>query len=183
MQKMEGQYNTAIAYARTLEPGAIGQLRALCDQPFSADLKIRIMPDAHAGAGCIIGTTMTIQDRISPNLVGVDIGCGMETINIGSVHADFRKLDRIIAESVPSGFNLREKPHRMADEWDPDELKCAKILQKDKTLRAIGTLGGGNHFIEVAQDEESGDSFLIIHTGSRNPGLQVANHYQKIAGE
>lgn len=183
MQTITGTYGTAISYAASLEKGAIGQLTALCDQPFTADSRLRIMPDAHAGAGCVIGTTMTITNSIVPNLVGVDIGCGMETVNIGKARMDFKKLDGIIAQLVPSGFSIREKVHRFADEWDMDELKCGKILQKDKTLKSIGSLGGGNHFIEVDQDRESGDFYLIIHSGSRNPGLQVASHYQKRAGE
>lgn len=183
MIKIEGKCNTALAYARTLESGAIGQLKALCDQPFTAGSKLRIMPDAHAGAGCVIGTTMTVTDKIVPNLVGFDIGCGMEVVNIGKARVDFKKLDSVIQKSVPSGFALRAKPHRFSDEFDPAELKQGKILHADKTRKALGTLGGGNHFIEVAEDSGSGDRYLIIHSGSRNPGLQIANWYQKLAGE
>lgn len=183
MISIDGKCGSAIAYAKNLEKGAIGQLNALCDQPFARDSVIRVMPDAHAGKGCVIGTTMTIKDKIVPNLVGVDIGCGMEAVNIGKPHIDFRKLDGVIAKNIPAGFAIREKAHRFAEEWNMDDLKCRKILLRDKTLRSIGSLGGGNHFIEVATDRESGDFYLIIHSGSRNPGLQVAEHYQKIAGE
>lgn len=183
MITIEGKYGSAIAYADELEKGAIGQLNALCNQPFVQGLKLRVMPDAHAGAGCVIGTTMTITSKIVPNLVGVDIGCGMETVNIGKPKMDFGKLDKVIREAVPSGFASRSRQHRFADEWDMERLRCAKILQKDKALRSMGTLGGGNHFIEVAVDGTSGDHYLIVHSGSRNPGLQVANYYQKIAGD
>lgn len=182
MQEITGKYNIAIAFAKNLESSAIGQLKALCDQPFSADAKLRIMPDAHAGAGCVVGTTMTLTDKVVPNLVGVDISCGMEVVNIGRPRLDWQQLDKIIRRTVPSGQKLRDKAHRFADDWNQDELKCGKILQPEKTRKAIGTLGGGNHFIEVAKNEETGDHYLIIHSGSRNPGLQVANHYQKIAG-
>ena len=126
---------------------------------------------------------MTIRDRIVPNLVGVGISCGMEVINLGQWHLNFPKLDAIIRKSVPSGFSQRQKPHGFADEWDISALTCAKILQKDKALKSIGTLGGGNHFIEVAREENRANYYLIIHTRSRNPGLQVAAHHQKLAGE
>lgn len=169
MLAIKGAFNSTLVYADGLEKGAIGQLTALCNQPFTKSAKLRIMHDAHAGSGCVIGTTMTIDDKIVPNLVGVDIGCGMERVNIGKAKMDFRKLDKVIRESVPNGFGIRDKSHRFVDEWDIEQLNCAKILQKDKALNSIGTLGGGNHFIEVARDCESDDYFLIIHSGSRNP--------------
>lgn len=183
MRIIEGKFNSALVYASTLENSAIGQLTALCNQPFTEGLKVRIMPDAHAGSGSVIGTTMTIEDKIVPNLVGVDIGCGMETINIGKPRMDFRKLDNIIARTIPSGFRLRDNAHRFASRWAKDSLRCAKILNRDKCDKSIGTLGGGNHFIEIAREENSGEYYLIVHSGSRNPGLQVATHYQKLAGE
>lgn len=183
MFEIDGEYEKARVFADSLEKSAIGQLTALCNQPFVAGANLRIMPDAHAGSGCVIGTTMHVKDKLVPNLVGVDIACGMETVNIGNCRPDFQKLDRVIRENVPSGFTIRTKPHRFADEWDMDELKCANILVKDKTLNSLGTLGGGNHFIEVARDENTGDHYLIIHSGSRHPGLRVAVHYQDVAGE
>ena len=182
MFRIDGKYNSATVYARSLESGAVGQLTALCNQPFVSGAKLRIMPDAHAGAGSVIGTTMTITDRIVPNLVGVDIGCGMEVFNIGRPRLDFQKLDNIIRRSVPIGFGIRGKAHRFANDWDQGQLKCGKIMHPDKSARSIGTLGGGNHFIELGRDEQSGDLYLVIHSGSRNPGHQVAAHYQKIAG-
>lgn len=183
MLKIEGKYNTALVYATSLEKGAIGQLTALCDQEFTRGSKLRIMPDAHAGAGSVIGTTMTISGRIVPNLVGVDIGCGMEVIRLGKCRMDFKKLDGVIRESVPSGFATRKREHRFASRADFSGLTCAKAINKEKFLKSVGTLGGGNHFIEVARDETSGDYYLIIHSGSRNPGMQAALFHQNIAGD
>lgn len=182
MITINGTFANAVVYSDFLEKGATGQLTALCNLPFTEGAKLRIMPDAHAGAGCVIGTTMTITDKVVPNLVGVDIACGMEVVNLGKCRMDFPRLDAVIRKVVPSGFSLRQKAHRFAEKWDISALSCARILQKDKALKSIGTLGRGNHFIEVAQDGNSGEYFLIIHSGSRNPGLQVAAHYQKLAG-
>ena len=183
MLEIQGRHNTAIVYAHTLECGATGQLRALCDQPFAEGARLRIMPDAHAGSGSVIGTTMTVTDRIVPNLVGADIGCGMESVCLGSARMDFRKLDALVRRVVPSGFALRKTPHRFAADTRLEELSCARALALPKARAAIGTLGGGNHFIEVAREEKSGDSWLIIHSGSRQPGMQVANHHQRLAGQ
>lgn len=141
------------------------------------------MPDVHAGAGCVVGMTMTVSDSIIPNLVGVDIGCGMETINIGPRRADYRKLDKLIRESIPAGFAIRERPHRFAADVDFSALSCAKNINWEKAGKSVGTLGGGNHFIELDLDEESGDYYLIIHSGSRGLGFQVAEHHKKIAGD
>lgn len=183
MLTIPGKYSTITAYLDKLDNSAMGQLAALANQPFTAGAKIRIMPDAHAGAGCVIGTTMTISDKIVPNLVGVDISCGMEVINIGQIRPEYQRLDSVIRKNVPTGKKRRKTLHRFAEDWDISELVCKKILDKEKTLASIGSLGGGNHFIEIDRDQTSGDYYLIIHSGSRNPGLQVANHYQKIAGE
>ena len=180
---ISGKFTEAKVFAGELETSAKVQLVTLCDQPFTATSTIRIMPDAHAGAGCVAGTTMTIHDAIVPNLVGVDIGCGMEVVLLDKFSPDFRKLDTVIRENVPSGFALRDKPHRFASEWDMHELYARHVLDEGKAKRAIGTLGGGNHFIEVAQNEENGNTYLIIHSGSRNPGLVIANHYQHAAVE
>lgn len=183
MQEIKGRFGSAIAYARNLDAGSVGQLTALCNQPLVHGQKLRVMPDAHAGSGCVIGTTLTVTDKIIPNLVGVDIGCGMEVVNIGRPRLDFRKLDTIIASNVPSGPNLRKKAHRFAESWDQDRLLCGKILNRQKTASSVGTLGGGNHFIEVSVDVNSGEHYLIVHSGSRAPGFQVASHYQNIAGD
>lgn len=176
-----GKYNTAIAYADELSSICVEQLTILCNQKFTEGSRIRIMPDAHAGNGCVIGTTMTIKDKIVPNLVGVDIGCGMMMVPLEKTEPDYDRLDRFIRENIPAGYNIHQeyKPVK-DDEWLFDKLHCKDILDMDKALRAIGTLGGGNHFIEVDRDD-SGYYYLVIHSGSRNPGLKVAMHYQNTA--
>lgn len=179
--EIEGSHNTAVAFTESLDNGAIGQIRSLCNQEFTEGAKLRIMPDAHAGKGCVIGTTMTIKDKIVPNLVGVDIGCGMETVNIGTEPVDFVRLDQVISERVPVGSATRLSPHRFVDEVPLKELTCARFIKMKKATHSLGTLGGGNHFIEIARDETSGEQFLIIHSGSRHVGLQVAKRHQKRA--
>lgn len=183
MLSISGKYATAIAYLDELEKSALGQLKAICDLELAKGCAIRVMPDAHAGVGCVIGTTMTIADKVTPNFVGVDIGCGMETINLGDCRMDFAKLDKVIRERVPCGTKERKTPHRFAQDIGLEKLSAPKIIPEKKAVHAIGTLGGGNHFIEIDVDEASGDHFLIIHSGSRNAGLQVATHHQKLAGQ
>ena len=178
----EGRYNTAKVYTEVVEDVALTQIRTLCDQEYTKGLRIRIMPDVHAGAGCTIGTTMTIRDAVVPNLVGVDIGCGMETIRLKNRHLELGKLDKLIYEKIPSGFQIREKEHGLNEEIDLTELKCLKAakINMDRAVRSLGTLGGGNHFIEVDRDDE-GELYLVIHSGSRHLGLEVANFYQEQA--
>ena len=151
MKLVEGLYNTAKVYTDVVEDTACGQIKALCDQEFSKGSKIRIMPDVHAGAGCTIGTTMTIGDAVVPNLVGVDIGCGMETIRLRDRHLELEKLDKLIYEKIPSGFAVREKAHKRNDDIDLAQLRCLRPagIHVDRAVRSLGTLGGGNHFIEV----------------------------------
>ena len=175
---IQGKYNRAVCYASTLEEKAAEQIRAVCDREEFADCKIRIMPDVHAGKGCTIGTTMTVKDKVVPAMVGVDIGCGMETVRIAETDIDFERLDRVIRESVPSGMNIRETPHPLADEIDLGGIRCQKEISVDRAVRSVGTLGGGNHFIEVDKDEE-GAFFLVVHSGSRHLGCEVAEYYQK----
>ncbi len=179
---VEGRYNTAKVYTEVVEDVALTQIRTLCDQEYTKGLRIRIMPDVHAGAGCTIGTTMTIRDAVVPNLVGVDIGCGMETIRLKNRHLELGKLDKLIYEKIPSGFQIREKEHGLNEEIDLTELKCLKAakINMDRAVKSLGTLGGGNHFIEVDQDDE-GELYLVIHSGSRHLGLEVANFYQEQA--
>jgi RNA-splicing ligase RtcB len=179
---VEGRYNTAKVYTEVVEDVALTQIRTLCDQEYTKGLRIRIMPDVHAGAGCTIGTTMTIRDAVVPNLVGVDIGCGMETIRLKNRHLELGKLDKLIYEKIPSGFQIREKEHGLNEEIDLTELKCLKAakINMDRAVRSLGTLGGGNHFIEVDRDDE-GELYLVIHSGSRHLGLEVANFYQEQA--
>ena len=182
MQLVEGKYNQAKVFTDVVEEGALKQIQMLCDQEFTKDSKIRIMPDVHAGAGCTIGTTMTIKDMVVPNLVGVDIGCGMETIQIKNKHIELEKLDKLIYEKIPSGYMIRETPHRFNEEIDLTKLRCLKEgkINLNHAERSLGTLGGGNHFIEADKDEE-GKIYLVIHSGSRHLGLEVAEFYQEQA--
>ncbi|MDE7308864.1 MAG: RtcB family protein [Lachnospiraceae bacterium] len=178
----EGKFNTAKIFTDVVEEEALREIRLLCDQEFAKDSKIRIMPDVHAGAGCTIGTTMTIHKCVVPNLVGVDIGCGMETICIKNKHIELEKLDKLIYEKIPSGFHIREVPHRYNEEIDLTELRCLKEgrINLDRAEKSLGTLGGGNHFIEADKDDE-GKIYLVIHSGSRHLGLEVAHYYQEMA--
>ena len=177
MIEIIGKFNTAICYTDTLEPTAYAQIETVCNEPAFEKSKIRIMPDVHAGKGCTIGTTMTIVDKVVPNMVGVDIGCGMYTVNLGKVDIDLVKFDEA-AHSIPCGRNVWEGRQ---ERFDLTRLRCYRNLKDTKRLeRSLGTLGGGNHFIEIDADEE-GNKYLIIHSGSRNLGTQVAEFYQGIA--
>lgn len=177
MLEIKGKVNSAIAYAKIIEEEAIEQIRTMCDYEFTAGSKVRIMPDVHAGKGCTIGTTMTVIDKAVPNVVGVDIGCGMYTVNIGKVDIDFEKLDEA-CHFIPSDKNVWEG---RIEHFDLTGLKCFRNLKDSKRLeRSLGTLGGGNHFIEVDQSSD-GTKYLIVHTGSRNLGTQVADIYQQLA--
>ena len=177
MFEIKGKVNTAICYAKVVEEEAIEQIRRMCDYEFTENSKIRIMPDVHAGKGCTIGTTMTVVDKAVPNIVGVDIGCGMYTVNLGKVDIDFEKLDAA-AHYIPSGMNIWEG---RTERFDLEALRCYRSLKNTKWLeRSLGTLGGGNHFIEVEQASD-GTKYLVIHTGSRNLGKQVAEIYQQLA--
>jgi RNA-splicing ligase RtcB len=177
MLVIKGKMNTAICYAKVIEDEAIEQIRRMCDYPFTEGSRIRIMPDVHAGKGCTIGTTMTISDKAVPNVVGVDIGCGMFTVELGVVEIDMEKLDEA-AHYIPSGMNVWENRQ---EHFDLTELRCFRALKDSKRLeRSLGTLGGGNHFIEV-DVSETGIKYLVIHSGSRNLGKQVAEYYQQLA--
>ncbi|WP_407312322.1 RtcB family protein [Desulfosporosinus sp. SB140] len=178
MLEIKGKHNIAKVFTEVLEEGASSQIETLCNQEFVRDSKIRIMPDVHAGAGCTIGTTMTITNKVVPNLVGVDIGCGMETISISNKRLELQKLDKLIYEKIPSGFEVRKIPHRYNEQIDLTQLRCLKALQLDRAEKSIGTLGGGNHFIEVNKDEE-GYLYIVVHSGSRHLGLEVAKYYQE----
>mgnify|MGYP000930288867 CR=1 FL=1 len=180
MIEIKGKYNTAKVFTDNLESEAMAQILELCNQEFVKDSIIRIMPDAHAGAGCTIGTTMTISDKIVPNLVGVDIGCGMETIKLKQKEIDFEKLDRIIYDHIPSGFDIRKKQHKYVENINFDSLACKKHVNLERARLSIGTLGGGNHFIEVNEDS-NGALYLVVHSGSRHLGKQVAEYYQELA--
>lgn len=178
MIEITGKVSTAKVFCSEVEESAAQQIRALCDMEYTAGSKIRVMPDVHAGAGCTIGTTMTIRDTIVPNLVGVDIGCGMETVRIKETRMELQKLDRLIHQNIPAGFDIRKEPHRYAQEIDLRQLRCAASVNLERAERSVGTLGGGNHFIE-ADRAEDGALYLVVHSGSRHLGLEVANFYQK----
>ena len=179
MLEIKGKVNTAICYASVIEEEAIEQIRRMCDYEFTAGSRIRIMPDVHAGKGCTIGTTMTITDKAVPNIVGVDIGCGMYTVDLGKTDIDYKKLDEA-AHFIPSGMNVWEGRQ---EHFDLEQLRCYRDLNDTKRLeRSLGTLGGGNHFIEIDESAD-GEKYLVIHSGSRNLGKQVAELYQKLAVE
>ena len=175
--EIKGKVNTALCYAKVVEDEAIEQIRRMCDYPMTEGSKIRIMPDVHAGKGCTIGTTMTITDKAVPNVVGVDIGCGMYTVNLGKQPIDLEKFD-MAAFTIPSGMEVWDG---RVEKFDLTELRCYRQLKDTKRLeRSLGTLGGGNHFIEIDRAAD-GTQYLVIHSGSRNLGKQVAELYQTLA--
>nr|WP_314506713.1 RtcB family protein [uncultured Lachnoanaerobaculum sp.] len=179
MDKIEikGKVNTAICYARVVEDEAIEQIRRMCNYIITEGSRIRIMPDVHAGKGCTIGTTMTINDKAVPNIVGVDIGCGMYTVKLGNIDIDFEKVDEA-AHYIPSGMDVWDGRQ---ERFDLTKLKCYRYLRDSRRLeRSLGTLGGGNHFIEIDETSD-GCKYLIVHSGSRNLGKQVAQYYQRLA--
>ncbi|MGI6072721.1 MAG: RtcB family protein [Lachnospiraceae bacterium] len=191
MLVIKGRHNEAKVFTSDLEETARDQIQNLVNQPFVAGSKIRIMPDVHAGAGCTIGTTMTISDKAVPNLVGVDIGCGMltiELIGLTEKNLDLPGLDRLIRKNILSGHQIRRQPHEFTEQTRIDDLRCRDGGRNDKNLKlerarlSIGTLGGGNHFIEINKDQD-GKLYLVIHSGSRHLGLQVALHYQRLAAK
>ena len=177
MFQIVGKKNTAVCFAKVVENEAVEQIRRMCDYSLTEGSKIRIMPDVHAGKGCTIGTTMTITDKACPNIVGVDIGCGMYTTRLDVTEIDFEKLDEA-CHFIPSGMNVWEGRQ---ERFDLTNLRCFRALKDSKYLeRSLGTLGGGNHFIEVDVSKDS-VYYLVIHSGSRNLGKQVAEYYQNLA--
>ena len=177
IMEIKGKVNTAVCYASVVEDEAIGQIRRMCDYEFTEGSRIRIMPDVHAGKGCTIGTTMTVHDKAVPNVVGVDIGCGMYAVELGKAPVDFEKFDEA-AHFVPSGRNIWDGRQ---ERFDLMGLRCYRSLKNTKWLeRSLGTLGGGNHFIEI-DEAADGTKYLVIHSGSRNLGKQVAELYQQLA--
>lgn len=174
---IKGKVNTAVCYAKTIEDAAVEQIRRMCDYELTRDSKIRIMPDVHAGKGCTIGTTMTVTDKACPNIVGVDIGCGMFTVKLTDRTLNFEAIDAA-AHAIPSGMDVW--PGRV-ERFDLTALRCYRSLKDTRRLeRSLGTLGGGNHFIEVDRSSD-GAFWLVIHSGSRNLGKQVAGIYQQLA--
>lgn len=159
-----------------IEPYALAQIQMIADNEASSGSDICVMPDVHPGKVGPIGLTMTIKDSVLPSLVGIDIGCGMSMVRLGRIKKDFQKLDTVIRDNIPAGFKIRSSAHNMAAEFEPDELRCAQYIKDQSAYLSLGTLGGGNHFIEVDEDE-NGDSYLIVHSGSRHLGKEIAEHY------
>lgn len=180
MLVINGKFNSAVIFTENIDPGAIKQVEILCNQEFVKGSKIRIMPDVHSGVGCTIGTTMTINDIVVPNLVGVDIGCGIEVVRIENQSIELQKLDKMIYERIPCGFGIRNKEHKFIGLIDLNKLICSNKVNLTRAKRSIGTLGGGNHFIEVNRDS-SGNLFVVVHSGSRHLGHEVARFYQEEA--
>lgn len=178
MIRIKGRHNEALCYTTILEDTAAEQIRQVCDLAAFADCRIRIMPDVHAGKGCTIGTTMTLTDKIVPGMVGVDIGCGMETVKLQEKEIDFAQLDAVIREFIPAGRCVRGSRHALCSEIDLMQLRCAEAVDMHRAYLSVGTLGGGNHFIEIDRDDE-GSLYLVVHSGSRHLGTQVATHYQR----
>jgi len=183
-RQIKGKYNTANVYTDTLDEKSREQIQLLCDQAFTEGSTLRLMPDVHAGAGCTIGTTMTISDKIVPNLVGVDIGCGMETLIIPkdepvSRGFDPAKLDKWIHKKIPCGRDVRGEPHEYVEKVPFENIRC-RAIDLHRAKLSIGTLGGGNHFIEADRDEDE-NLYIVIHSGSRHLGLEIAEWYQEEA--
>lgn len=177
--ELVGKYNKAVVFTDNLEEGAKEQIIQLLDQDFVEGAKVRIMPDVHQGVGCVIGFTAEMGDKVIPNIVGVDIGCGMLTVELGNIDIDLPKLDKIIYDNVPSGKNIHEG---RKDKFEKlEDLHCYRDLKNTRRIhRSIGSLGGGNHFIEINVDSNN-YKYLVIHSGSRNLGKQVAEIYQRLA--
>lgn len=178
MIEVTGKYNTAKIFTDTVDQQSVAQVIQLCSQPFCAGSRIRMMPDIHAGVGCTVGTTMTITDKIVPNLVGVDIGCGMEILRLREEDLDLQALDQLIRREIPSGFGIRQKKHPFAQKIDLQKLKCKDHADLLRAEKSMGTLGGGNHFIEADRDEQ-GRIYLTVHSGSRHLGVEIAGYYQR----
>jgi len=177
MLELHGKHANAKVFTDRIENGAIAQLIELLNEPFTKDSKIRIMPDCHQGAGCVIGTTMTVTDKVVPNLVGVDLGCGVLAFNLKDAVIDLPKLDIFIRENIPYGFNVHEDEQRFDH---IKELRCIAHINQSRVLKSIGSLGGGNHYFECGVDDQ-GNTYLTIHSGSRYLGKQIAEYYQELA--
>ena len=178
--EIKGKYGTAKIFTNLVDDETIKQVYGLLNSPISQNANVRIMPDCHAGAGCVIGTTMQITDKVCPNIVGVDIGCGVFTVYLGENDIDLQKLDQFIKQNIPHGFGVNEEEDEFVKRF-VKALKCYDSLtNKDRIYKSLGTLGGGNHFIEIDIDDEGG-KYLLVHSGSRNLGLQIAKFYQNEA--
>lgn len=181
METIKGAFTSAQIFTTNnretaIDGYALAQLQMICDQESSKDCRIRVMPDVHPGRVGTIGLTMTVGKRIIPNLIGIDIGCGMTLAQIKGTKIEYQRLDSVIRENIPSGFLVRTKPHRFSAEFDFDKLRCRKYIRTDKAVLSLGSLGSGNHFIEADKDEE-GNLYVVIHSGSRHLGKEVTEYY------
>lgn len=176
MKTVTGAYSTAKIFTDNVEDYAIAQIQMICDNEAAKASKICIMPDVHPGKVGPVGLTMTVGERIMPNLIGVDIGCGMSMVQIKEKRMEFQKLDKVMREEVPSGSSIRKKPHAMSEAFDFSKLRCSKHVNEQKAMLSLGTLGGGNHFLEADKDED-GKMYVVVHSGSRHLGVEVTEHY------
>lgn len=181
MIKINGNFAEAIIYSNVLDSGSEGLIKALCNSVIAEKSKIRVMPDVHPGKGCAVGMTMTLNERVAPGLVGVDIGCGMGVFKVKPKRLELQQLDKVVQSKIPSGMNIRTSPHRFAEMAELDKLKCARHIRNDKSLLGFGTLGGGNHFVELDKSEDG--YYLVIHSGSRHLGVEVERYYHELAYE
>lgn len=179
MIKIKGSFAEAIVYSEALDSNSEGLIKALCNSVVGENSKIRVMPDVHPRKGCAVGLTMTLTDRIAPGLVGADIGCGVEVAMVKTKRLELQQLDKVIQNKIPSGMQIRQTPHRFAEMAELEKLRCAKHIRIDKAFLGIGTLGGGNHFIEL--DKSDSRYYLVIHSGSRHLGVEVERYYHELA--
>lgn len=182
MKTVKGIYAEAKIFTDDVEPYAEAQVKMICDNEVASGSTICLMPDIHPGKVAPIGLSMRVTDKIIPQLLGVDIGCGMTCVKLNKSNAEFQKLDRVIRENVPSGFAVRKEPHHMAEEFSYEGLHCIRHINRNKADRSLGTLGGGNHFIELDKGTD-GSLYLVVHTGSRHLGEEVAEYYTKLASD
>ncbi len=179
MIEIRGTYASALCYCDAIDESSRRQIEEMCGLRIFGGAHIRIMPDVHIGVGCTIGTTMIVGKRASPGLVGVDIGCGMETVKLKDKSIDFDRLDQVIRKNIPAGQSVRRTAHPLTEKIDLNTLRCAENVDRERAALGLGTLGGGNHFIEVDRDED-GFLYLIVHSGSRSLGAQTADHYKRL---
>ncbi|MBQ7365305.1 MAG: RtcB family protein, partial [Clostridia bacterium] len=179
MIELQGKYNTAKVFTDTVDNACISQIIELLNQPMAEGETIRMMPDCHAGSGCTVGTTMTVRDKIIPSIVGVDIGCGMHVVRLKERTIDCEALDALIRREIPSGMEIRKKAHPFLKDVPFQQLRCLDRIDRLRAELSIGTLGGGNHFIEIDRQDD-GTLYLVIHSGSRYAGKQVAEYYQNL---
>ena len=180
MKTVKGIYAEAKIFTDDVEDYAQAQVKMICDNEIAEGSTICLMPDIHPGKIGPIGLSMTVTDKVIPQLLGTDIGCGMTCVKLNKSRAEFQKLDRVIRENIPSGFNIRKAPHHMAEVFSYERLHCIRHINRQKADRSLGTLGGGNHFIELDQSDD-GSLYLVVHTGSRHLGEEVAAYYTKLA--